>query len=46
MVVESTYNWYWLVDDLKAASLKVKLTNIVAMKRYAGFSTADMQHLL
>ena len=26
VVVESTYNWYWLVDGLKDANYKVKFT--------------------
>jgi transposase len=34
VVVESTYNWYWLVDGLMAAGYEVKLANTVAMKRY------------
>jgi hypothetical protein len=29
VVVESTYNWYWLVDGLKAAGFEVKLANPV-----------------
>jgi hypothetical protein len=33
-VVESTYNWYWLVDGLQAASFVVHLANITAMKKY------------
>ncbi|WP_237150779.1 MULTISPECIES: IS110 family transposase [unclassified Pseudomonas] len=36
VVVESTYNWYWLVDGLKAAGFEVKLAHPVAMKRYDG----------
>jgi transposase len=36
IAVESTYNWYWLVDGLKAAGYEVKLANTVAMKRYEG----------
>lgn len=27
VVVESTYNWYWLVDGLKDAGFDVKLAN-------------------
>lgn len=27
VVVESTYNWYWLVDGLMAAGYEVKLAN-------------------
>lgn len=36
VVVESTYNWYWLVDGLQAAGYAVKLANTVAMRRYDG----------
>ena len=36
VVVESTYNWYWLVDGLQAAGYKVHLANTAAMKRYEG----------
>ena len=36
VVVESTYNWYWLVDGLMAEGYTVKLANTVAMKRYDG----------
>ncbi|WP_223457391.1 IS110 family transposase [Pseudomonas sp. A-R-26] len=36
VVVESTYNWYWLVDGLKTAGFEVKLANPVAMQRYNG----------
>src|SRR5216683_413889 len=36
VAVESTYNWYWLVDGLQAAGYKVDLANPAAMKRYDG----------
>jgi transposase len=36
VVVESTYNWYWLVDGLQAAGYKVHLANPARMKRYDG----------
>jgi transposase len=36
VVVESTYNWYWLVDALQAAGFKVHLANTVAIKKYEG----------
>lgn len=36
VVVESTYNWYWLVDGLQAAGYQVHLANTAAMKRYDG----------
>ena len=36
VVVESTYNWYWLVDGLQAAGYRVHLANTTAIKRYEG----------
>jgi transposase len=36
VVVESTYNWYWLVDALQAAGYRVHLANTAAIKRYEG----------
>src|SRR5687768_12160969 len=36
VAVESTYNWYWLVDGLQAQGYKVHLANPAAMKRYEG----------
>jgi len=41
VVVESTYNWYWLVDGLMAEGYTVKLANTVAMKRYDGLKYSD-----
>jgi transposase len=41
VVVESTYNWYWLVDGLMAAGMDVKLANPVAMRRYDGLKHSD-----
>lgn len=36
IVVESTYNWYWLVDGLKEAGYRVHLANTSAIKQYEG----------
>ncbi len=36
VVVESTFNWYWLVDGLLEAGYKVHLANTVAIKKYEG----------
>jgi len=36
VVVESTYNWYWLVDGLQEASFQVHLANTTAIKKYDG----------
>lgn len=41
IVVESTYNGYWLVDGLMAAGYDVQLANTVAMKRYDGLKHSD-----
>ncbi len=41
VVVESTYNWYWLVDGLQAAGYQVHLANTAAMKRYEGLKYSD-----
>jgi transposase len=41
LVVESTYNWYWLVDGLKAAGYAVKLANPSAMQQYQGLKYSD-----
>jgi transposase len=36
VVVESTFNWYWLVDGLMEAGYVVMLANPAAIKKYAG----------
>ncbi|KVN88992.1 IS110 family transposase [Burkholderia ubonensis] len=36
VVIESTYNWYWLVDGLQAAGFIVHLANTTAIKKYEG----------
>lgn len=36
VVVESTFNWYWLVDGLQEAGYTVHLANTVAIKKYEG----------
>jgi len=36
VVVESTFNWYWLVDGLQEAGFKVLLANTTAIKKYEG----------
>ena len=41
LVVESTYNWYWLVDGLMDAGYPVYLANTVAIKQYAGLKHTD-----
>jgi transposase len=41
VVVESTYNWYWLVDGLHESGFDVRLANTVAMKQYSGLKYTD-----
>ena len=36
VAVESTYNWYWLVDGLMEADDRVHLANPAAMQQYSG----------
>jgi transposase len=36
VVVESTFNWYWLVDGLQAAGFTTHLANTTAIKKYEG----------
>ena len=43
VVVESTYNWYWLVDGLQAAGYPVYLANLSAIKQYEGLKHTDDQ---
>lgn len=41
LAVESTYNWYWLVDGLMDAGYIVHLANPVAMTQYTGLKHTD-----
>ena len=41
LVVESTYNWYWLVDGLMEAGYRLHLANTSAIKQYEGLKYAD-----
>jgi transposase len=41
LVVESTYNWYWLVDALQEAGYVVHLANPAAMVQYSGLKYTD-----
>ena len=41
VVVESTFNWYWLVDGLQADGYKVHLANPSAVKQYEGLKHTD-----
>ena len=44
VTVESTFNWYWLVDGLQAAGYRVKLANPAAIKQYEGLKHSDDRH--
>jgi transposase len=41
IVVESTYNWYWLVDGLMEQGHKVHLANTAAIQQYNGLKYTD-----
>jgi transposase len=41
IAVESTYNWYWLVDGLRALSYPVVLANPAGIEQYSGIKHAD-----
>jgi transposase len=41
MVVESTYNWYWLVDGLMEHGYRVHLANTAAIQQYEGLKYTD-----
>jgi transposase len=49
VVVESTYNWYWLVDGLMAHGYRLHLANTAAIPQYAGLKhgndESDARHL-
>lgn len=44
VAVESTYNWYWLVDGLEDAGYSLQLVNTAAVKQYDGLKYSDDQH--
>ena len=41
IAIESTFNWYWLVDGLKEAGYEVKLVNTAAVQTYNGLKHTD-----
>lgn len=41
VVVESTYNWYWLVDGLMEHGYRLHLANPSAIKQYEGLKHTD-----
>ena len=44
IAIESTYNWYWLVDGLMEAGYRVHLAHALALPQYRGLKHADDQH--
>ena len=44
VAVESTWNWYWLVDGLMDAGFPVRLTNTSAVKQYEGLKYSSDEH--
>jgi transposase len=44
VAVESTFNWYWLVDGLEEAGYRMHLTNTWAVKQYEGLKYTDDRH--
>jgi transposase len=44
VVVESTFNWYWLVDLLAEAGYQVHLANPAAIQKYSGLKHCDDKH--
>ena len=44
IVVESTYNWYFLVDLLKEEGYRVHLANVMKTQQYAGLKYSDDKH--
>jgi transposase len=41
VAVESTFNWYWLVDGLQGKDLPVALVNTAAIQQYSGLKHSD-----
>ena len=41
IAIESTFNWYWLVDGLMDAGYSVSLVNTCAIKQYEGLKHTD-----
>jgi len=44
IAVESTFNWYWLVDGLMDSGYKVHLANPAAIQQYSGLKHVDDKH--
>ena len=44
IAVESTYNWYWMVDGLMENGYQVHLANPSAIQQYSGLKHSDDKH--
>ena len=44
MAVESTFNWYWLVDGLRLRGYPIDLANPARIEQYSGIKHADDKH--
>lgn len=44
IAVESTFNWYWLVDGLMEAGYKLHLVNTTAVQQYNGLKFTDDEY--
>jgi len=44
VAVESTFNWYWLVDGLEDHGYALELVNTTAAKQYQGLKSRDDRH--
>jgi len=44
IAVESTFNWYWLVDGLKEAGYDMRLVNTTKASDYSGMKYTDDRH--
>jgi transposase len=44
MAVESTFNWYWLVDGLRSRGYPIDLANPAQIEQYSGLKHVDDKH--
>lgn len=44
IVVESTYNWYWLVDGLQGLGYRLHLAHVPGNRQYSGLKYSDDPH--
>ena len=43
-MIESTFNWYWLVDDLQAAGFNLVLVDATKVVQYSGLKRTDNRY--